>query len=66
MTDGLPQRDPGARLPVHLEWLRDVGAVTASRDELDGAVPRSFSRDVETMRRVAERLLNWTGEPPTG
>ncbi|WP_327116913.1 hypothetical protein OHB12_06055 [Nocardia sp. NBC_01730] len=64
MTDILPQRDPGATLPPYFERLSEVRAtVVASRDEPDGQGPRSFSRDEETMRRIAEGLPQWTGIP---
>lgn len=65
MTGGLPQRDPGSRLSTHFERQRDeLVAIAATSDEPDSEVPRSFCRDVETMKHVAKRLRIWSSENP--
>ncbi|MBF6215738.1 MULTISPECIES: hypothetical protein [Nocardia] len=64
MTDDLPQRDPGATLPTHFEQLNDaLATVIVAGDESEGQLPRSFLCDEATMRRVAEHLLLWPGQP---
>lgn len=55
----LPQRDPGARLRAHFERLSEVLASVATSP----ALPESFATDVETMRRIADRLRDWVDEP---
>jgi hypothetical protein len=65
MTGGLPQRVPGSSLSAHFERQRDeLVAIAATSDEHDSEVPRSFRRDVETMKHVAERLRIWSSENP--
>ncbi|BCK53969.1 MULTISPECIES: hypothetical protein [Nocardia] len=64
MTDDLPQRNPGATLPTHFERLGEaLATVIVARDESGGPLARSFSCDEATMRRVAEQLPLWTGDP---
>ncbi len=51
-------------MPTHFERLGEaLATVIVARDESGGPLARSFSCDEATMRRVAEQLPLWTGDP---